>query len=118
MGDFWLNYVARKSWAFDMIYWSKIDRRFFGDGNLEDRLQLLTQEERDNMGPFIERKMKEKEERTYPTDWSAERGMETKTIRITSKSIQHESVRNDENMLRLNIRFWQPTTTATLKISR
>lgn len=41
-GDFWLNYAARKSWAFDMIYWAKIDRRFFGDGNLEDRLQLLT----------------------------------------------------------------------------
>ncbi|KAL3449099.1 hypothetical protein BJX65DRAFT_274061 [Aspergillus insuetus] len=33
-GDFWLNYAARKSWAFDIIYWAKIDRRFFGDGNL------------------------------------------------------------------------------------
>ncbi|GLB05392.1 hypothetical protein AtubIFM57258_000673 [Aspergillus tubingensis] len=27
--DFWLNYAARKSWAFDMIYWAKIDGRFF-----------------------------------------------------------------------------------------
>ncbi|EED11693.1 hypothetical protein TSTA_108770 [Talaromyces stipitatus ATCC 10500] len=38
-GDFWVNYAARKSWAFDMIYWAKIDRRFFGDGYLDDRLQ-------------------------------------------------------------------------------
>lgn len=63
-GDFWLNYAARKSWAFDMIYWAKIDRRFFGDGDLEDRLQLLTQSEREEMGSFIQRKLKEKEERT------------------------------------------------------
>ena len=63
-GDFWLNYAARKSWAFDMIYWAKIDRRFFGDGNLEDRLQLLTQEEREKMDTFIQEKVKEKEERT------------------------------------------------------
>ncbi|EED22752.1 hypothetical protein TSTA_062390 [Talaromyces stipitatus ATCC 10500] len=55
----------RKSWAFDMIYWAKIDRRFFGDGNLEDRLQLLTQEERDNMDAFIQRKLREKKERIY-----------------------------------------------------
>ncbi|KAL1979490.1 hypothetical protein VTN96DRAFT_5700 [Rasamsonia emersonii] len=62
-GDFWLNYAARKSWAFDMIYWAKIDRRFFGDGDLEDRLQLLTPEEREQMDGFIQRKLKEKEER-------------------------------------------------------
>lgn len=37
-GDFWVNYAVRRSWAFDMIYWAKIDRRFFGDGNLDDRL--------------------------------------------------------------------------------
>ncbi|RAL16949.1 uncharacterized protein BO97DRAFT_335747, partial [Aspergillus homomorphus CBS 101889] len=48
-GDFWLNYAARKSWAFDMIYWVKIDRRFFGDGDLDSRLQLLTPEDREQM---------------------------------------------------------------------
>lgn len=36
--DFWVNYAARRSWAFDMIYWAKIDRRFFGTGDLESRL--------------------------------------------------------------------------------
>jgi hypothetical protein len=62
-GDFWLNYAARKSWAFDMIYWAKIDPRFFGNGDLEDRLQLLTLEEREKMDGFIQRKLQEKEER-------------------------------------------------------
>lgn len=68
-GDFWVNYAARKSWAFDMVYWAKIDKRFFGDGDLEDRLQLLTEEERDHMDGFIWRKLVEKKERTL-TDWS------------------------------------------------
>jgi hypothetical protein len=69
-GDFWVNYAARRSWAFDMIYWAKIDRRFFGDGNLDDRLQLLTFEERQEIDDLVERKMKEKEERKL-TDWTS-----------------------------------------------
>jgi hypothetical protein len=48
-----------------MIYWAKIDRRFFGDGGLEDRLLLLTQSEREGMDGFVQRKLREKEERTY-----------------------------------------------------
>lgn len=32
-----------------MIYWAKIDRRFFGEGGLEDRIPLLTQDEREQM---------------------------------------------------------------------
>ncbi|OKL59134.1 hypothetical protein UA08_05956 [Talaromyces atroroseus] len=62
-GDFWLNYAARKSWAFDMISWAKIDRRFFGHGNLDDRVQLLTLSEMDAMEGFVERKLRAKEER-------------------------------------------------------
>lgn len=61
-GDFWLNYAARKSWAFDMIYWAKIDRRFFGDGDLSDRIELLTPEERAEMEGFVQMKLKAKEE--------------------------------------------------------
>lgn len=56
-GDFWVNYAARKSWAFDMIYWAKIDKRFFGQGGLDDRLQLLTPEERGEMDSFVKRKL-------------------------------------------------------------
>lgn len=69
-GDFWVNYAARRSWAFDLIYWEKIDKRFFGNEGMEDRLKLLTREERDNMDGFIQRKLAEKEERTL-IDWTA-----------------------------------------------
>ncbi|RDW68899.1 uncharacterized protein DSM5745_08659 [Aspergillus mulundensis] len=61
-GDFWVNYAARKSWAFDLVYWAKIDRRFFGEGDIEDRLKLLTEEERAAMDGFVEMKLKQKEE--------------------------------------------------------
>lgn len=63
-GDFWVCYAARRSWAFDMLYWAKIDRRFFGDGDLEDRFNLLTSEERDALDTFVRRKVAEKDERT------------------------------------------------------
>ncbi|KAL3708579.1 hypothetical protein TMatcc_006563 [Talaromyces marneffei ATCC 18224] len=65
-GDFWVNYAARTSWAFDMIYWAKIGRRFFGDGNLADRLQVLTSEERQEIDNLVEKK----EERKL-TDWTS-----------------------------------------------
>jgi hypothetical protein len=52
-----------------MIYWAKIDRRFFGDGNLDDRLELLTAEERQEIDDIVQKKMKEKEERKL-TDWT------------------------------------------------
>ena len=61
-GDFWLSHAARKSWAFDMIYWAKIDRRFFGDGDLNDRIKLLTPDEREQLDGFVRMKLKAKEE--------------------------------------------------------
>ncbi|KAJ5339620.1 hypothetical protein N7452_006348 [Penicillium brevicompactum] len=60
-GDFWVSYAARRSWAFDIVYWARIDRRFFGEGDLEDRVALLTQEERDGMDVFVSRKLHEME---------------------------------------------------------
>ena len=69
-GDFWVNYAARKSWAFDMIYWAKIDERFYGKASsFEDRLELLTPDELAHMDSFVQRKMAEKEERIL-VDWS------------------------------------------------
>jgi hypothetical protein len=29
-GRFWLTYIARKSWAFEIIFWKYLDERFFG----------------------------------------------------------------------------------------
>ncbi|KFH43666.1 hypothetical protein ACRE_055790 [Hapsidospora chrysogenum ATCC 11550] len=53
-GDFWTAYAARKSWAFDGIFWRTLDERFFGDCGK----QAAAMEE------FVERKMREKEEGT------------------------------------------------------
>jgi hypothetical protein len=61
-GGFWVSYAARRSWAFDIIYWARIDQRFFGEGSLEDRIELLTVEERNGMEAFVQRKLSEKEE--------------------------------------------------------
>ncbi|KAJ5559813.1 hypothetical protein N7513_002212 [Penicillium frequentans] len=61
-GDFWVNYAARRSWAFDMVFWAKIDRRFFGKGGLKDRYDLLTREERNRMEEFVQRKLAQMQE--------------------------------------------------------
>ncbi|OQD86719.1 hypothetical protein PENANT_c007G09858 [Penicillium antarcticum] len=58
-GDFWVSYAARRSWAFDLVYWARIDRRFFGEGSMEDRIALLTEEERNGMEQFVQTKMNE-----------------------------------------------------------
>ena len=75
-GRFWLNYAARKSWAFDSIYWKYLDERFFGKrgSNAQNhelwkaRVDLLTDKERMAMEPFVERKMMESKDRAL-IDW-------------------------------------------------
>ncbi|KAK2018413.1 phosphotransferase [Colletotrichum eremochloae] len=70
-GRFFLSYGARKSWAFDTMYWRFLDEKFFGDrekGVLKDdlwktRVHLLSEDERAAMDPFVERKMAESKER-------------------------------------------------------
>lgn len=77
-GRFWLNYAARKIWAFDTIYWKYLDKRFFGRrAKVENeawwkcRIHLLSEGERRNMETLVEIKMKEKEERII-VDWDPE----------------------------------------------
>lgn len=78
-GRFWLNYGARKSWAFDAMYWKHLDERFFGEresriqkGDLwKTRVHLLTEQERDAMEPFVQIKMEECKERII-VDWNPE----------------------------------------------
>ncbi|KAF9767157.1 hypothetical protein IL306_000333 [Fusarium sp. DS 682] len=70
-GRFFLSYAARKSWAFDAMYWNFLDERFFGDrdpgvvkdGLWKTRIDLLSDGEREAMEPFIQRKMAESKER-------------------------------------------------------
>jgi hypothetical protein len=77
-GRFWLNYAARKSWAFDTIYWKYLDERFFG-GREEDvpvqelwksRVHLLSQDERDGIDLLVQIKMEESKERVL-IEWEA-----------------------------------------------
>lgn len=56
-GDFWVTYAARHCWAFDMVYWVKIDPRFFGHGTLDDRLNFLTSEEREDLDRLVNKMM-------------------------------------------------------------
>ena len=74
-GRFWLNYAAKKSWAFDNIFWKFLDERFFGarsetakDDLWKTRIHLLSKKERDAMEVFVERKMEESKERIV-VDW-------------------------------------------------
>ena len=70
-GRFWLNYAARKSWAFDTVYWKYLDERFFGERGEEiptaelwkTRVHLLSEEEQAAMEAMVQMKMEESKER-------------------------------------------------------
>lgn len=67
-GDFWANYVARKNFAFDSIYWQKLDPRFFGSAEVveiawEKRVDLLDKEGKQSMGSLVQRKIQGMKER-------------------------------------------------------
>ncbi|KAJ3491613.1 hypothetical protein NLG97_g5562 [Lecanicillium saksenae] len=73
---FFLNYAARRSWAFDVMYWTFLDEKFFGprggDAARVDlwktRVALMTDAQRDALEPFVERKMAETDDRRI-VDW-------------------------------------------------
>ncbi|PVH76479.1 phosphotransferase [Cadophora sp. DSE1049] len=60
-GRFWLNYAARKSWAFDTIYWKYLDELFFGEREKEERVAIE---------PMVEMKMEELKDRVL-VEWDA-----------------------------------------------
>jgi hypothetical protein len=78
-GRFFLSYAVRKSWAFDAMYWSFLDERFFGDRDSsvtkddlwKTRVHLLSEEEREAMEPFVKRKIEEGKERKI-MEWDEE----------------------------------------------
>lgn len=47
---------------FDDIYWQLLDKRYFGQGFLEDRLSLLSEEELDELEMFVSSKMEQTRE--------------------------------------------------------
>lgn len=78
-GRFWLDYAARKSWAFDTIYWKFLDEKFFGEREKgipskdlwRARVHLLSEDERAAMEPLVQTKIEESKERVL-VDWDAE----------------------------------------------
>lgn len=62
-GLFWICLASRHSSMFDEIYWKFIDPRFFGSFTaIEDRLCLLSAEERVNIDSFVAKKMHQADE--------------------------------------------------------
>lgn len=67
-----LNYAARKSWAFDFIWWKFLDEKYFGPNEDQDyhvRINLLTEPQREAMDSFVKRKMEESNDPRIVT-WS------------------------------------------------
>lgn len=68
-------YAILNSFAFDSIYWQKIDRRFFGPTETDDpseawkeRLELLDQTQRSEMERLVTKKLEEMENRVLAWD--------------------------------------------------
>jgi hypothetical protein len=69
-GAFWTVYAARKNFAFDSVYWKKLDLRFFGsnEGAMSEdiwlkRLDLLDEHTRMTMDSFVDKTMVESQTR-------------------------------------------------------
>lgn len=64
-GAFWIVYAAQENFAFDDVYWKKLDHQFFGsaEGKLQDawihRLGLLDEQSRAAMEPLVAKKLEE-----------------------------------------------------------
>lgn len=72
-GDFWITYAATHSFAFDAIYWQKIDLRFFGPSDdpetaWKERLALLSVDGRAEMESLVARKLSEIKNRQLAWD--------------------------------------------------
>ncbi|KAJ5087228.1 phosphotransferase enzyme family protein [Penicillium angulare] len=71
-GLFWICLASRHSAMFDEIYWNIVDPKFFGPlTSIEDRMVLLSTEERANMDTFVEKKLVQKQQATLDVHNSA-----------------------------------------------
>ncbi|KAH7029775.1 phosphotransferase [Microdochium trichocladiopsis] len=96
-GRFFLNYAARKSWAFDALYWRYLDERFFGkreEGTAKDdlwktRIHLLSRKEREAMEGLVQQKMADMEDRRI-VDWDpAEAKRRLGTFLLVKDPVSH-----------------------------
>jgi aminoglycoside phosphotransferase (APT) family kinase protein len=57
-----INYAARKSWAFDFVWWKFLDENYFGPNEAQDyqaRMEVLSESQRSLMDAFVAQKMEE-----------------------------------------------------------
>lgn len=65
------NYAARRSWAFDFLWWKHLDEVFFGPNEDQDhkvRLSRLSEAQRKAMEPLVDEKLREDQD-TEITVW-------------------------------------------------
>ena len=74
-GDFWVVYALLHSFAFDAIYWQKIDQRFFGPTETNDpneawreRVDMLDEFQRNEMEWLVTKKLEEMENKVLAWD--------------------------------------------------
>ncbi|CEJ62014.1 hypothetical protein PMG11_10529 [Penicillium brasilianum] len=74
-GDFWVSYAILHSFAFDSIYWQKIDQRVFGPTETDDpsdawkeRMGLLDETQKGDMERLVKRKLEKMEDRVLAWD--------------------------------------------------
>jgi hypothetical protein len=66
-GDFWIVYAARNNFAFDAMYWQKIDQRSFGttcidpDYGWKKRLDMLEPYEKQDLEKCVKLKLEQME---------------------------------------------------------
>ncbi|OQE38417.1 hypothetical protein PENCOP_c008G05547 [Penicillium coprophilum] len=75
-GDFWIMYAARSNFAFDAIYWQKIDKRFFEpmttcldpSNAWKEKVDILEPEERQKLEEYVDPKLRHMETRVLAWD--------------------------------------------------
>ena len=56
--------AAKKGFMFDGIYWPFLDEKQFGPlRSLDDRLSLPSQQERDDLGGFVQKELRQAEKK-------------------------------------------------------
>ncbi|KAG2411759.1 hypothetical protein HFD88_009315 [Aspergillus terreus] len=95
-GDFWVTYAARNNFAFDAIYWQKIDQRFFGpspsfEDTWKERVALLDAEEKD----YMERLVAQKEEEMGSRVLMWEPDEYTRSLTLRNGYVEEEVTRDE-----------------------
>jgi hypothetical protein len=99
-GDFWVVYALLHSFAFDAIYWQKIDQRFFGPTKTKDpneawkeRSYLLDQNQRSEMERLVTTKLEEMEDRVLawdPDEYTVNFGQRLKKTRAEKSKVDQD----------------------------